>query len=66
MLVMDAARVTVHEAKEATFHRLLNLPASRAIASQIILGLQFIHSQGSVHSGMLAFLSSFDLREPWF
>lgn len=49
--------------QEAAFPRLLNLPASRAIASQIILGLQFIHSQGIVHGGMLASLPSFDLGE---
>ncbi|WEW56963.1 serine/threonine protein kinase [Emydomyces testavorans] len=50
-LVMDAARISIHEAKDAAYHRLLHLPAARAIASQLILGLQFIHSQGIVHGG---------------
>ncbi|KAK2805333.1 hypothetical protein FQN50_006234 [Emmonsiellopsis sp. PD_5] len=51
-LVTDAARVSIHEAKEAAYHRLLRLPAARAIASQLILGLQFIHSQGIVHGDL--------------
>ncbi|EDN02628.1 predicted protein [Histoplasma mississippiense (nom. inval.)] len=48
-LVTDAARISIHEAKDAAYHRLLHLPAARAIASLLILGLQFIHSQGIVH-----------------
>ncbi|EEH41372.2 kinase domain-containing protein [Paracoccidioides lutzii Pb01] len=51
-LVMDAARINIHEAKEAAYHRLLHLPAARAITSQLILGLQFIHSQGIVHGDL--------------
>ncbi|OAT13408.1 CMGC/SRPK protein kinase [Blastomyces gilchristii SLH14081] len=51
-LVMDAARISIHEAKDAAYHRLLHLPAARAIASQLILGLQFIHSQGIVHGDL--------------
>src|SRR5699024_1755078 len=50
-LVTDAAKISIHEAKDAAYHRLLHLPAARAIASQLILGLQFIHSQGIVHGG---------------
>ncbi|KAF3490905.1 CMGC/SRPK protein kinase [Arthroderma uncinatum] len=51
-LVMDAARVNIHEAKEASYHRLLHLPAARIIASQLILGVQFIHSEGIVHGDL--------------
>lgn len=51
-LVMDAARINIDEAKEAAYHRLLHLPASRAIAAQLVLGVQFVHSQGIVHGGM--------------
>ncbi|KKZ66558.1 hypothetical protein EMCG_07672 [[Emmonsia] crescens] len=51
-LVMDAARINIHEAKEAAYHRLLHLPAARAITSQLILGLQFIHSQHIVHGDL--------------
>lgn len=61
-LVTDAARISVHEAKDAAYHRLLHLPAARVIASQLIIGLQFIHSQGIVHGGMFGFTSNF--REP--
>ncbi|QSS58204.1 hypothetical protein I7I51_07627, partial [Histoplasma capsulatum] len=51
-LVTDAARISIHEAKDAAYHRLLHLPAARAIASLLILGLQFIHSQGIVHGDL--------------
>ncbi|KAK2823895.1 hypothetical protein FQN49_007514 [Arthroderma sp. PD_2] len=51
-LVTDAARISIHEAKDAAYHRLLTLPAARAIASQLILGLQFIHSQRIVHGDL--------------
>ncbi|PYI06671.1 kinase domain-containing protein [Aspergillus sclerotiicarbonarius CBS 121057] len=51
-LVTDAARVNLHEAKDAAYHRLLHLSAARAIAAQLILGVQFIHSQGIVHGDL--------------
>ena len=51
-LVMDAARINIDEAKEAAYHRLLHLPASRAIVAQLVLAVQFIHSQAIVHGGM--------------
>ncbi|PGH03223.1 CMGC/SRPK protein kinase [Helicocarpus griseus UAMH5409] len=51
-LVMDAARVNIHEAKDASYHRLLHLPAARAIAAQLVFGLQFIHNQGIVHGDL--------------
>lgn len=56
-LVTEPARVNLHEAKEAAYHRLLHLPAARAIVAQLILGVQFIHSQGIVHGGMLSMLN---------
>lgn len=51
-LVVDAARINVDETKEAAYHRVLHLAPSRAIAAQLILAVQFIHSQGIVHGGM--------------
>ncbi|PWY71751.1 kinase-like protein [Aspergillus heteromorphus CBS 117.55] len=51
-LVMDPARVNINEAKEAADHRILHLPAARAIAAQLVLGVQFIHSQGIVHGNL--------------
>lgn len=38
-LVTDATRINIHELKDAAYHRLLHLPAARAIASQLIIGL---------------------------
>ncbi|KAK2763984.1 hypothetical protein FQN54_009603 [Arachnomyces sp. PD_36] len=51
-LVTDAARININEVKDASYHRLLHLPAARAIASQLIYGLQFIHAQGIVHGDL--------------
>ncbi|RAL03960.1 kinase-like protein [Aspergillus ibericus CBS 121593] len=51
-LVLDAARVNINEAKEAAYHRLLHLPAARAIVAQLVLGVQFLHSQGIVHGDL--------------
>lgn len=51
-LVLDAARVNLDEAKDAAYHRLLHLSPSRAIIAQLILAVQFIHSQGIAHGGM--------------
>lgn len=51
-LATGAARVSIHVAKDIAYHRLLQLEAARAIASQLILALQFVHAQGVVHGGM--------------
>lgn len=47
----DAARLNLNDLKEYPYHRLLQIPVARAIAAQIVLGVQFIHSQGIVHGG---------------
>ncbi|OOF98163.1 hypothetical protein ASPCADRAFT_128340 [Aspergillus carbonarius ITEM 5010] len=52
-LVMDAARVNINEAKEAAYHRLIHLPAARAIVAQLVLGVEFIHSQVIVHGEII-------------
>lgn len=57
-LVVDAARINIHETKEAAYNGLIHLPAARAITSQLILGLQFIHSQDIVHGGTSGTLRS--------
>ncbi|EFW22194.1 conserved hypothetical protein [Coccidioides posadasii str. Silveira] len=53
-LVTDAARVSIHVAKDMAYHRLLQLEVARAIASQLILALQFVHAQGIVHGDLHA------------
>lgn len=50
-LVTDAARLNINEVKEYPYHRLLPLSVARAIAAQLVLGVQFTHSQGIVHGG---------------
>lgn len=51
-LVTDVARLNLHELKDYHYHRLLRLPVARAIAAQLVLAVQFLHSQGIVHGGM--------------
>ncbi|KUL83884.1 hypothetical protein ZTR_06863 [Talaromyces verruculosus] len=51
-LITDAARLNVNEVKEYSYHRLLHLPVARAIATQPVLGVQFIHSQGIVYGDL--------------
>ncbi|KAE8547892.1 hypothetical protein TMatcc_009715 [Talaromyces marneffei ATCC 18224] len=51
-LITDAARLNLNEVKEYPYHRLLHLPAARAIAAQLLLGVQLIHSQGIVHGDL--------------
>lgn len=50
-LITEAARLNLNEMKEYPYHRLIHLPAARAIVTQLVLGVQFIHSQGIVHGG---------------
>ncbi|GKZ18618.1 hypothetical protein AbraIFM66951_007638 [Aspergillus brasiliensis] len=51
-LVTDVARLNINEVKEYPYHRLLHLSPARAIATQLVLGVQFIHSQGIVHGDL--------------
>lgn len=54
-LVTDALRLNINEVKEYPYHRLLHLSPARAIAAQLVLGVQFTHSQGIVHGGTLKY-----------
>ena len=49
--VTDAARLNLNEVREYPYHRLFHLSVARAIATQLVLGVHFIHSQGIVHGG---------------
>ncbi|KAL2797069.1 kinase-like domain-containing protein [Aspergillus keveii] len=51
-LVTDVERINLNEVKDYPYHRLLQLPVARAIAAQLVLGVQFIHSQGIVHGDL--------------
>ena len=51
-LVLAAERASIAETKEAAFDGVLRLSVARAIATQLIFAVQFIHSQGIVHGGM--------------
>ena len=57
-LIMNAAKASVHGVKNTAYHRLLHLHTARAIASQLILAMHFIRSQGIVHGGMYDMLKS--------
>ncbi|PCG98572.1 Hypothetical protein PENO1_057280 [Penicillium occitanis (nom. inval.)] len=51
-VITDAARLNFNEVKEYPYHRLLHLPVARAIATQLVLGVQFVHSRGIVHGDL--------------
>ncbi|KAL2816426.1 kinase-like domain-containing protein [Aspergillus cavernicola] len=51
-LVTDVARLNINEVKEYLYHQPLHLPAARAIATQLVLGVQFVHSQEIVHGDL--------------
>ncbi|RAL08078.1 kinase domain-containing protein [Aspergillus homomorphus CBS 101889] len=53
-LVSSFERISLNGVNELPFHRLLPLPAARAIAAQLVLGLHFIHSEGIVHGDLHA------------
>lgn len=58
MFLTDVGRANIAVAKECGPTGLINLPVVRAIVAQVILGVQFIHSQGLVHGGMYIAISS--------
>lgn len=50
-LVLEAAQCSLYDAKDISYHRLLQLPVARAVAAQVILAVQQLHSKGIVHGG---------------
>ncbi|KAI1129347.1 kinase-like domain-containing protein [Nemania abortiva] len=51
-LVITAARMSVSDAREASFKRLFQPAVARAIAAQLIQAVAFLHSRGVVHSDL--------------
>ncbi|GMF69250.1 unnamed protein product [Aspergillus oryzae] len=66
-LVTGPARMSVSDAKKESWISLFQLEVARAIAAQLVIAVQFIHSQGFVHGdlhrGNLFFLSSCEFTE---
>ncbi|KAI9151484.1 SRSF protein kinase 3 [Paramyrothecium foliicola] len=57
--VTAPARMSISDARQASFKQLFHAPVARAIAAQLVQAVDFIHSQGVVHSG-----SYLQLRSP--
>lgn len=53
-LVTAPARMSIADAREASYKRIFQLPVARAIAAQLIKAVVFLHSRGIVHSGKQA------------
>ncbi|KAH8819919.1 protein kinase [Xylogone sp. PMI_703] len=51
-LVLEPARMSLSDAKDASTKRIFQLPTARAIAAQLILAIEYLHSQGIVHSDL--------------
>lgn len=48
------ARMSLSEAKDASYNRLFQLEVSRALAAQLVLAVEYVHSQGFVHGDLHA------------
>ncbi|KAJ5153923.1 uncharacterized protein N7500_009362 [Penicillium coprophilum] len=52
--VTISARMSPSEAKDASYNRLFQLEVSRALAAQLVLVVEYVHSQGFVHGDLHA------------
>lgn len=43
------ARMSISEAKDESYNRLFQLDVSRALAAQLAIAVEYVHSQGFVH-----------------
>ncbi|CAG7989847.1 unnamed protein product [Penicillium salamii] len=48
------ARMSLSEAKDASYNRLFQLDVARALAAQLVLAVEYVHSQGFVHGDLHA------------
>ncbi|KAJ5933106.1 hypothetical protein N7516_007595 [Penicillium verrucosum] len=65
--VSTPARMSLSEAKDASYNRLFQLEVARALAAQLVLAVEYVHSQGFVHgdlhAGNVLLQLSFDLSQ---
>ncbi|KAJ5963344.1 uncharacterized protein N7479_003220 [Penicillium vulpinum] len=61
------ARMSLSEAKDASYNRLFPLDVARALAAQLVLAVEYVHSQGFVHGdlhdGNILLWLPFDLNQ---
>ena len=46
------ARMSLSEAKDASYNRLFQLEVARALAAQLVLAVEYVHSKGFVHGDL--------------
>ncbi|CAI7588455.1 unnamed protein product [Penicillium bialowiezense] len=46
------SRMSLSEAKDASYNRLFQLEVARALAAQLVLAVEYVHSQGFVHGDL--------------
>ena len=46
------ARTSLSEAKDASYNRLFQLEVARALAAQLVLAVEYVHTQGFVHADL--------------
>jgi serine/threonine protein kinase len=46
------ARMSLSEAKDASYNRLFQLEVARALSAQLVLAVEYVHSQGFVHGDL--------------
>ncbi|KAJ5374529.1 hypothetical protein N7517_006535 [Penicillium concentricum] len=47
--VMNPARTSLSEAKEGSYNRRFQLETARALAAQLVIAVDYVHSQGIIH-----------------
>ncbi|CAP93531.1 Pc16g08610 [Penicillium rubens Wisconsin 54-1255] len=50
--VTAPARMSLSEAKDASYNRLFQLEVARALSAQLVLAVDYVHSQGFVHGDL--------------
>jgi hypothetical protein len=51
VIVIELAMMSLHDAREASYKCLFQLPVARAIAAQLVQAVVFLHGRGIVHGG---------------